>query len=86
MARRTRYPQAVAGLLCDARYWRRIDRATIADDLGVTRSAVSRWEAGTATPTQEAAQLAHAYGMDRIEAGILRWLLDADEVPDAVDC
>lgn len=79
MTRRTKYPGAVAGILCDLRARHHLDRATIAARAGCTPSAASRWECGTSTPTLSVDTLAHAYGADDRELAVLRWLLEGDE-------
>lgn len=82
--RRTRYPQALGGLLSDAREWRRVERAEVAAALGVTRSAVSRWEAGTSCPQMDLDALARAYRLDPQEAAALGWMVQ-EEVGDGAE-
>lgn len=76
------YTQAIAGLLSDLRAVHHLTRQQVAQQLGVTLSAVSRWETGSACPTLPAAALLDCYTRTAEQRIALALLLDACEVAD----
>lgn len=74
------YTAAIAGLLSDLRALHHLSRLEVSTRLGVTPSAVSRWETGSSCPTLPAEALLDCYARTPVQRQVLATLLDGCEV------